>query len=319
MKELKFSDILESDIYMRYYYSSEPGIFSMRNSKFKEKHLIKENLIILSINEMSKDNMLTRFQLGWSLDFDALMLNQIAMTFKRQDGFLQRNDTGDKWYWNAKHYGHFQSNSKFDYDDNVIWWFVSMVLKKIFLVLGIVISFALLSVTNGLLIRVAIMSSSVIIFPLLSCSNSILRHQISAEQVGMVYRTMPQIGAQAAHLDRRGLSKFGLIGSFLWCLMIFYFMYGSCYFMWTCMIFPSAFSPGINDIYFFYINMIEFLSFFFVRTRCTIKYLPKIITMINVSFIFYVNSYFFAASYEALSFMSLLTFFVIMIFIKYIE
>jgi hypothetical protein len=130
---------------------------------------------------------------------------------------------------------------------------------------------------------------------------------------------MPHIGAQAALHDRRGLSKFGLIGSFIWCLCIFYFMYASCYFLWSSLIFPVIFSSGVNDIYFFYVNILEFMSFFFVRTRSSIKYLPKLITMINISYIFYINSYFYGAQYEALTFIACLSCFIFVLFVKYYE
>ncbi len=106
---------------------------------------------------------------------------------------------------------------------------------------------------------------------------------------------MPHIGAHAAHLDRRGASKVELIFAFLGCLFIFYFMYGSCYFLWTSISFPMIFARGINDIYFFYINIMEFMTLLFIRTRSSIKYFPKFITILNICFLFYVNSYFYSA------------------------
>ena len=76
------SDIMESDIFAMYYYSSEIGIFNMRNSLFKAEHNIKEHLIIMSLDDIS-ENVLVRIQLGWSLDFDVIMINQIMFTFVR--------------------------------------------------------------------------------------------------------------------------------------------------------------------------------------------------------------------------------------------
>jgi hypothetical protein len=61
------------------------------------------------------------------------------------------------------------------------------------------------------------------------------------------------------------------------------------------MIFPHIYAEGINDLYFFYVNMIEFASFFFVRTRSSIKYLPKFVAIMNVTFLFYINSYIYSA------------------------
>jgi TctA family transporter len=78
-------------------------------------------------------------------------------------------------------------------------------------------------------------------------------------------------------------------------------MYASSYFLWTDLIFPSIIASGINDIYFFYVNLLEFATLFFVRTRSSIKYLPKYITLLNIMFIVYVNSYMYPAQYEFFS------------------
>ena len=61
------------------------------------------------------------------------------------------------------------------------------------------------------------------------------------------------------------------------------------------MAFNSTFPSSLNDAYFFYMNTIELLSFLFIRTRSSIKYFPKLITMSNVMFLLYVNSYMYAA------------------------
>ena len=173
-----------------------------------------------------------------------------------------------------------------------------MIGSKILTLIKAFLAFGFLSTINAILIRIAILSSSVVVFPLLSCTRSILRAAMTNFQVAAVYRASPHIGAPAAYLDRRGTSKWNLIGSFMMCLLCFYFMYASSYFMWTTVVFPSIIARGINDLYFFYINLLEFASLFFIRTRSTIKYLPKYLMLMNLIFIFYVNSYFYAAQYE---------------------
>lgn len=56
------------------------------------------------------------------------------------------------------------------------------------------------------------------------------------------------------------------------------------------MAFNNTISGSFNDAYFFYVNMIEMVSFIFLRTRSSIKYFPKLITIANITFLFYVNS-----------------------------
>ena len=170
-----------------------------------------------------------------------------------------------------------------------------LLVNKVFRTFRALFAVAVLSLVNALLIRIAILCSNIAIFPLLACTRSVLRLNMNNFQIAAIYRASPHIGVQAAFLDRRGSSKKPLILAFFLCLLCFYCMYGSCYFLWQAIVFPSMYSSGIPDVYFFYFNMIEFASLFFVRTRSSIKYLPKLLTIANVIFIFYINSYQYAA------------------------
>ena len=96
-------------------------------------------------------------------------------------------------------------------------------------------------------------------------------------------------------------------------------MYASCYFIWSSLLFPPIIARGINDIYFFYANLTEFILLFFVRTRSSLKYFPKFITILNLCFLFYLNSYFYSSQYECFSLLTQLTFLVTFGFIKYYE
>lgn len=69
------------------------------------------------------------------------------------------------------------------------------------------------------------------------------------------------------------------------------------------MAFNNTISGSFNDAYFFYVNMIEMVSFIFVRTRSSIKYFPKLITIANITFLFYVNSEMYPCQFESLSFL----------------
>jgi hypothetical protein len=42
-------------------------------------------------------------------------------------------------------------------------------------------------------------------------------------------------------------------------------------------------------LYYYYINLMELASFFFVRTRSSIKYLPKFLTLSNLMFLIYLS------------------------------
>ena len=115
-----------------------------------------------------------------------------------------------------------------------------------------------------------------------------------------IYRSLGNTGAQAAYLDRNSISKSGLVVGLASSLVIYYGMFISCNKMWTLLTFNNTYSGLINEEYFFYVNYIELLTFLFIRTRSSIKYFPKLITIANLTFLMYVNGHMYAAQQEAL-------------------
>lgn len=85
------------------------------------------------------------------------------------------------------------------------------------------------------------------------------------------------------------------------------------------MMFPYTFPGSLNDLYFAYINLVEFGCFIFVRTRMTIKYLPKFITILNLMFLFYINSYMYSAAVQFFLFINFATLFVFIYFMLEFE
>lgn len=110
----------------------------------------------------------------------------------------------------------------------------------------------------------------------------------------MIYQSMGDIGALSAYLDRSGQSKKTLYFSVISLCILYYFLQLACYNIWTRMSFNQTYTDGINDAYFFYVFTMELACFLFVRTRTSIKYFPKFITLANISFLMYVNSYMYA-------------------------
>lgn len=91
------------------------------------------------------------------------------------------------------------------------------------------------------------------------------------------------------------------------------------YFFWTRISFPRTFASGINDFYFVYFNAIEFMFFIFVRTRLSLNYVAKMLTISNVIFLFYFNSYMYAAQYQMLYLNSALSLLIFALFIHIAE
>ena len=112
---------------------------------------------------------------------------------------------------------------------------------------------------------------------------------------------MGDIGAQGAYLEREGRSKAFLYFGYFLMLSAYYLMFLSCSSVWTYMCFNSYFTMAVNEAYFFYVIMLELVAFVFFRTRSTLKYLPKYLTLANVVFLVYINSYMYPCQFEALN------------------
>jgi len=89
--------------------------------------------------------------------------------------------------------------------------------------------------------------------------------------------------------------------------------------MWSHSIFPSASATGLSDLYFANVNLLEFLTFIFIRTRSSIKYFAKFITILNIAFLFYINSYIYGAQYAMLAVTFWGSFFLFFMFLRYFE
>lgn len=126
-------------------------------------------------------------------------------------------------------------------------------------------------------------------------------------------------GAMAAYLDRNGMSKGGLIFSIFTALIIYYIMYMASYTFWDQVTFRETFTRRINDHYYFYVNILEMTSFLFVRTRSTIKYFSKYVTIANLIFLMYINSHMYAAQLEAFILLVLTTMHFLIFFVRKFE
>ena len=60
-------------------------------------------------------------------------------------------------------------------------------------------------------------------------------------------------------------------------------------------------------------------AYIFIRTRSSIKFYAKFITILNVIFIFYMNSYMYAAHYQCLYALIVLTIAILLAFLEYFE
>ena len=152
-------------------------------------------------------------------------------------------------------------------------------------------AYGIVSLINALFIRLALKCSSLMIFPMITFQNTFTRNRLSYNHQRLIYQSMGDIGALGALHDRHRRSKITICCAYMFILVAYYLMFLACSYVLTLMCFNSYFTQSLNDAYFFYQNMIELCAFLFIRTRSSIKYFPKYLTIANVIFLVYVNSY----------------------------
>ena len=88
-------------------------------------------------------------------------------TFRRTNGYMMNNSTQEKWQWAEEHYPEILLNPEHDFQGNYLYWLVANFPLKMGRLLTVTVGFMTLSFVNGLVVRIALMCSNVVIFPLL--------------------------------------------------------------------------------------------------------------------------------------------------------
>lgn len=90
-------------------------------------------------------------------------------------------------------------------------------------------------------------------------------------------------------LDVNNRSKKHLLCAFLLMLFMFYFIYLSSIFLGTLLLFNKPIPNDLNESYFGFIAITEFISLIFFRTRTTIYFLPKMLITYQFIYLIYVH------------------------------
>lgn len=228
--------------------------------------------------------------------------------------------SGETWSWRGTEFKTYTPQLRYDYDNNIPKMVAWLLLYKVGALLEYIFAFGVISGINALFIRVVLKVSGLMIFPMISVQNYFSRRPITFNQRRLIYQSMGDMGALAAYLDREGISRSIIYLTYCCSLALYYVMYIACSHLWTIMCFSSLiYSDNINQSYFFYVNMLELCAFIFLRTRSSIKYFPKIISLANILFLFYINSTMYASQYEALALLQNFSIFMLFFFLSRYE
>ena len=160
-----------------------------------QKRSIREIPIILSMDEVFSHNQylvsMANLKFPWSFVLDASvpMVNQIMFTFNRQDMNVLNMVTKEVWQWQTKTFKLVSPNFTYDYNSSFIKMIVFEILNRFSKLVSLFIGFGVISMVNGLLIRVAIKCSLLTIFPLLRL-NEIIHGRVSNSNRRHVYEQM---------------------------------------------------------------------------------------------------------------------------------
>ena len=67
----------------------------MANNEWRDHHDIEELLVIISQSDLEPWDIIRHAFMGWSIDYDYIMTNQIMFTFRRENGYMFNNSTDE--------------------------------------------------------------------------------------------------------------------------------------------------------------------------------------------------------------------------------
>lgn len=142
-------------------------ILSISRSDYKFRHEIEEYVVVLAASDLTPHGLMQKTLLGFALDVDFIMINQIMTTFRRQNGYMINKQTSEIWSWHKDHFTETLLSRKNDFGGSYALWIINLLFFKVCRLLNAFFSFMSLSLVNGLAIRVALLCSNVVIFPIL--------------------------------------------------------------------------------------------------------------------------------------------------------
>lgn len=139
----------------------------MANSEWRERHNIDEKLVLIAKSDLDPSSNVVSLLMGWSIDYDFIMVNQVMFTFRRENGYMVNNSTSEEWLWHSRSFSYILLNPTFDFKQDYLTCFFFTLFVKVFRLATAAAGFMLLSFINGLIVRIALMCSNVVIFPLI--------------------------------------------------------------------------------------------------------------------------------------------------------
>lgn len=231
------------------------------------------------------------------LELGSIISNQLAKIFFMKDGNLIAqnefySDGNNKvWVWRQTHYNQLITPT-LSQDP------LTFTIYKIYRLFKSFLAYAIISLIFSFGLHICMVSIVILYILAVRLLHWIFR---TAYNPSLIYEQFPWIGALGAYLARKGKSDKYVLWAYFGFLCFSYLFYCVAYYLWSEEF--SRESPHLsqhNGNYVYNVLFTELSLMIFCRTRITIKYLPKLLTVFNGLYIFYMYSYFFIPLNSAL-------------------
>jgi hypothetical protein len=256
---------------LTYRFSAVPQAATISTEVFERRNFALHNLTL------SKEDFLPGY-FSWLVkddDWDTIIINQVSSLYKSNAGYLKNLKTEEVWSWRKGEVTQFESPYAWD------------LLMRLVRAIG---SYFLISNITALMCRMSIISSAAVLISLQTCCGFCDRNENT--QLMMFY-SFPWIGQSLYALRNSGRRSAELLTAYFTMFLTFYFMYACCYFVWTLMVFSHILPEGLDDNFFTLINMLEFFSLVFLRSKRSIAYFPRAVACSVLLFMLYRLNHFY--------------------------
>lgn len=136
----------------------------------------------------------------------------------------------------------------------------------------------------------------------------------------IIYQVVPWIGVYSSYFSRTGRNDGTLVMAYVQYMAVIVAFNAACYFIWSQRFFVfGSFTASQLNLYYLYVQMMEMFFMLFVRTRISIRYLPRILTVLNVLFLTYYFAYFYPFCSEALFVLIISSVLTVLAFLRWSE
>ncbi|CAD8075217.1 unnamed protein product [Paramecium primaurelia] len=211
-------------------------------------------------------------------DLETMFIIDFLDFYQENDIQLMNQHTNETWSWNVQQ---FESNNVVAYDERIY----TTVIQFIKCVLGTFLQ----SIVASIYMKMSIICAPILIIYMVSCMQICQNEDIQAQALVGAF---PWVGQYLTILNRNHKLKQELLNAFIQMLILFYLVYFFQFsgYSGSIQLFAKSYPRGLSENFFSSFLLNEFVSIIFLRTRSSLYFVPKYITLTYLLFIYYFES-----------------------------